>query len=446
MATRENTGTYRIRRRTPGYGRGYINIRIATRDKRTAEKWEGLLLDAYHEGQFDILDALIERTISFPEALRLRASGGWVAVRDAILAKHSERTARQYNAEALLREFIATNPRNVRPKTLRTIATHVGCFIDWIKHKHRVIEVDVRRTFTRDNVREFRDYLINTRYRDRISKLESEWNMKNAPVSETERQHIRERILGAIRATANRYVNSVGAVSSWLVSRGLLANSPAVGVRLSTRAENPYREQTYRYFTPAMLRVFLEYSRRYDQLHPTSPGVPKPDTLFWRFLLATGATTRNEGARFCIRHLAMDRVQSGMVPVYIHGTKTSHRPREVYIPIGLAKELVERANQLNIGDDSPLFPFSHYDYMKVWRGVMRMIKEERPPEWRRIITHVPYDLRHTYAVNVLRAGADLEQLRRLMGHSSITTTQMYAKHQQSPVKALKRMSLRLNLG
>jgi site-specific recombinase XerD len=37
----------------------------------------------------------------------------------------------------------------------------------------------------------------------------------------------------------------------------------------------------------------------------------------------------------------------------------------------------------------------------------------------------PHTLRHTFAVSYLRAGGNLEYLRRILGHSSVTTTQRY---------------------
>ena len=39
----------------------------------------------------------------------------------------------------------------------------------------------------------------------------------------------------------------------------------------------------------------------------------------------------------------------------------------------------------------------------------------------------PHTLRHTFAVNYLRRGGNLEFLRRILGHSSILTTQKYLR-------------------
>src|SRR5690606_39777827 len=109
-------------------------------------------------------------------------------------------------------------------------------------------------------------------------------------------------------------------------------------------------------------------------------------------------------------------------------------------PASLACDLVNRAKELGVGDDGLLFPFSHDQYLAAWKGVLKLIERHKPEGWQRLIKHRPYDMRHTFAVIAIRSGVDILQLQQLMGHSSIETTRMYARHLKPPRRALRRMA------
>jgi len=65
-----------------------------------------------------------------------------------------------------------------------------------------------------------------------------------------------------------------------------------------------------------------------------------------------------------------------------------------------------------------------------WRRKVHMVSKEVLPS--PIHTHT---LRHSFATNLLNKGASLEELKYLLGHEDIATTQIYAR--VSPKKALK---------
>ncbi|MEU6718000.1 site-specific integrase [Nonomuraea sp. NPDC046802] len=48
----------------------------------------------------------------------------------------------------------------------------------------------------------------------------------------------------------------------------------------------------------------------------------------------------------------------------------------------------------------------------------------------------PHELRHTYATRLREDGADLEQIRALLGHDSLDTTRRYFMVSQEEVAAL----------
>ena len=58
------------------------------------------------------------------------------------------------------------------------------------------------------------------------------------------------------------------------------------------------------------------------------------------------------------------------------------------------------------------------------RSIERMMKKYTPLTGLNI-DHSPHTLRHTFATHMLDAGADLRCVQELLGHASLSTTQIY---------------------
>lgn len=95
------------------------------------------------------------------------------------------------------------------------------------------------------------------------------------------------------------------------------------------------------------------------------------------------------------------------------------------VPVGeYAREAIERYRELaGLADDAPLF-ISRLGKRMTGRAVQKMLDKYLLAS--DIPFHIsPHKLRHTFATHLLDAGADLRAVQELLGHASLSTTQIY---------------------
>ncbi len=84
------------------------------------------------------------------------------------------------------------------------------------------------------------------------------------------------------------------------------------------------------------------------------------------------------------------------------------------------------------GDSPYLFTQLRYPYKQV---STRALQDEITSIGKRCNIHLyPHRLRHTFASTALENGASLTSVQKILGHSKINTTQVYAKLSQASVK------------
>ena len=117
--------------------------------------------------------------------------------------------------------------------------------------------------------------------------------------------------------------------------------------------------------------------------------------------------------------------------------KTASKQRN--IPLGTMslkalKEYIEKARPIIIKDDSVKALFVNINGKRLTRqGFWKIIKYYKEPAHisKEITPHV---LRHSFATHLLQNGADLKAIQTMLGHSDISSTQVYMQFQDESIK------------
>ena len=210
--------------------------------------------------------------------------------------------------------------------------------------------------------------------------------------------------------------STLSSFCGWLVKRDVLAVNPVA------KLERPphHREPPKQVPSSSIMDAVIEAAKARRR--------PRDVAIF--VILRYTGMRRESVATLRVHHLAP---AWGLRGVRVKGGKT----RDIPLPSAVAKflqtfvELVLRKEMQAVGPETPLF-------WSTWGR--RVVGKTRAPMtgkniWRlakvygRIIGYPelkPHDLRHGVAMEVLEQPHDLEEVRAVLGHARIDTTQVYA--------------------
>ena len=100
----------------------------------------------------------------------------------------------------------------------------------------------------------------------------------------------------------------------------------------------------------------------------------------------------------------------------------------------VAKEYVENARPILVKDDKTTSLFVNINGQRLTRqGFWKIVKfyKEQAHITKDITPHV---LRHSFATHLLQNGADLKAIQTMLGHSDISSTQVYMQFQDNGLK------------
>ena len=119
--------------------------------------------------------------------------------------------------------------------------------------------------------------------------------------------------------------------------------------------------------------------------------------------------------------------------------KCASSKKERYIPIGhIAKEALvnylEKARPIMITEDTGDVLFVNCSGMKLSRQGFWKIVKQYGKQANITADITPHTLRHSFAAHLLENGADLKSIQEMLGHSDISSTQVYSHLMKSKIK------------
>lgn len=208
-------------------------------------------------------------------------------------------------------------------------------------------------------------------------------------------------------STISRSVASIHALFQYLFKEGLIQNDPSENLR-SPKVEKK---------VPEILSIEDVDKLLMQPAHNTPKGIR--DKAMLELLYATGMRVSE------LIHLKISDVnlQYGYV-------SCNEKDKERIIPIGNVSKValqkyVEEARACYVKDEQETALFTNVSGNAMSRqGFWKMLKSYADDAGiKQDIT--PHTLRHSFAVHMLQNGADVKSVQEMLGHSDISTTQVY---------------------
>lgn len=230
---------------------------------------------------------------------------------------------------------------------------------------------------------------------------------------------------GYARSTVNRHLSSVKSFYRWLVQTGRCSQDPS-SVMQGPKKPKTLPKRISAHEMAAILSVHRNRLASLDQGQDDqrlAMAKELRDQAMLEFLYACGARVSEASGLFA----SQVDFPLGQVKVFGKGRKERIIPlhqlclesMERYLRQGRAV-LADRAH----GSSAPNFFLSNrggaYSTDAIRRMFAATLKEAG------VYAHyTPHDMRHTFASDVLEGGADLRSVQEMLGHASLSTTQIY---------------------
>lgn len=225
-------------------------------------------------------------------------------------------------------------------------------------------------------------------------------------------------------STINTKTASVRAFYSWMKREGIIETNP---IKTNTRLKTPSRLPTY--ITEEKMEGILEYlitaqkAEEYEE---------RRDSLLVLLLYCTGLRLAEVTA------LTRNHFSHSWDEVRVLGKGQKERIVPIVSTLQPFLENFYQFTRQNIctTDENLLFltskgaPMSRYQIERAVQKLLATLGVEGK--------HSPHVLRHTFATLLLERGADIREIQTLLGHSSLSTTQVYTHNSIARLKEVYR--------
>ena len=227
------------------------------------------------------------------------------------------------------------------------------------------------------------------------------------------------------RRTVNRRLSSIRSFFRWLAAEGLVESNPADVVSGPKLARSLPRT-----IPPADMARLLSVWRGSDK-----PADMRNRAIL-EFLYACGARI-SETSGLLVDNVDFDTAQ---VRVFGKGSKERIVPLHELAIASMRDYLFNARPALLVGKESPYFFVSTRGNQMSPDALRKMFKQSLLAAGLDQ-TLSPHDMRHTFATDLVEGGADLRSVQEMLGHSSLSTTQIYTHVSISHLKEEHRHTL-----
>ncbi|MDE6297847.1 MAG: tyrosine-type recombinase/integrase, partial [Muribaculaceae bacterium] len=212
-------------------------------------------------------------------------------------------------------------------------------------------------------------------------------------------------------ATLRRKTQSLRAYFRWMLKNRIVSHNPAADVTLAKKAKH--------------LPEFVRESEMEEILGETPKDETTPDNIMKvrnRLILSLLYSTGIRQAE--LLGLRDSDISFSSKEAKVTGKR--NKQRIIPLPSSLLDEIKEWQNIRNhhyesLPSPAPLFPGEKGVLSKM--QLYRIVKQELESSSAHIKS--PHVLRHTFATSMLNHGANLDTVKEMLGHASLTTTEIY---------------------